>query len=254
MVFAMRRVVSPAAFLFSVCAMLMASGQASLHVGAQIAPPPNQVGPQAVWNPSDQVIANIRAKCGADSANVGECFLREMRSAGASAEAVAFSKTLVAEGFGYLSALRDTGRVSIAYVEYVFRANEMEGIFLVNGDPPLIDVDDAKYISQSELRKNSDYAALLQQYPQLSIWPAGRNNTKFPLVTSSTAGQQFVVEYLLQNGCHACARLGTAVISFQFDQSGRFRETRVLSIHAIAAAHQASAARQTRTDNPDSRW
>src|SRR5271170_2469669 len=156
MVFAMRYFVSPAAFLLSLCAVLMASGQISFHVRAQIAPPSDRVGSRAVWKPSDQVIANIRAKCDAESANVGECFLREMKSAGASAEAVAFTKALAGNGIGYLSAFRDTGRVSIAFAEYVFRANEMEGVFLVNGDPPLIDVDDAKYISQSELRKNAD--------------------------------------------------------------------------------------------------
>jgi hypothetical protein len=153
-----------------------------------------------------------------------------MQSAGASSEAVAFAKSLADKGYGYLRAFRRTGRVDIAYVEYVFRANEMEGVFLVNGDPPMIDVDDGQYLSPQVQQKNADYAALLQKYPQASVWPADRGETNAPTVVSSTNGQQFNVEYRLRNGCHVCAQVGTETTAFLFDDSGHFHGTKVLGV------------------------
>ena len=194
-----------------------------------------RVGPEAVWNPSPEVIAKLRAECSVDPAKLGACFLQFMQAAGASSDAVAFSESLADKGYGYLYAFRDAGRVDIAYVQYVFRANEMEGVFLVNGDPPLIDVDDSRYPSQEDQRKNADYVALLQQYPQMSAWPAARGDTKLPSAISSATGQQFDVEYRLRNGCHACAQVGTEVVAFLFDGSGRFLGTKTLRVRPAAS-------------------
>ena len=177
----------------------------------------------------------MRAECSVDPAKLGACFLQFMQSAGASSEAVALSKSLADKGYGYLRAFRDTGRVDIAYVQYVFRANEMEGLFLINGDPPLIDADDIRYISPEDQRKNADCVALLQQYPRMSAWPADRGDTKLPSATSSATGQQFDIKYRLRNGCHAYAQVGTEVVAFLFDGSGRFHGTKVLRVRSAAS-------------------
>ena len=192
-----------------------------------------RVGPQAVWKPGPEVIARLRAECSADPAKTGECFLRFMQTAGASNEAMAFAKSLADKGYGYLRALRDTGRVDIAYVEYVFRANEMQGVFFVNGDPPMIDVDDGQYLSPQVQQKNADFAAFLRHHRQATVWPADRGNTDTPVAVPTTEGQQFNVEYLLRNGCHACAQIGTEVVAFLFDDSGRLRGTKVLRVRAV---------------------
>lgn len=188
------------------------------------------VGPRTVWRPGRQVIAKIRTKCSADPATVRECFLREMQRAGASPEAVAFSEAMSENGYGYLRAFRHTGRVSVAYVQYVFRANEMEGVFLVNGQPKAIDVDDYKYLSSEQWRKNAHYVSLLKRYPQLSVWPGQRNDLSLPRAITSEKGQKFDLDYTLRNGCHACAQVGTGVVSFFFDGLGRFREARVTRV------------------------
>jgi inhibitor of cysteine peptidase len=153
-----------------------------------------------------------------------------MKSAGASTEAMAFAREFAPNGLAYVRAFRDTGRVDIAYIEYLFRANDLDGVLLVNGTPPIIGVDDYKFLSQEDLRKNADYAALLQKYPNTNVFPADRYHTTLPSDSSSDDGwQTFRVEYLLLDGCHACARVGTLVMSFRFD-SGHFAGAHVSEV------------------------
>ena len=112
---------------------LFASRAPSPH--AAISPPPTRVGANAVWTPSPGVLSDIRQVCSAgDPDQQKACFLDSMKSAGASDEAAAFVKSFAANGLAYVRAFRDTGRVDIAYVDYLFRANENNGVFLVNGD------------------------------------------------------------------------------------------------------------------------
>ena len=157
-----------------------------------------------------------------------------MKSAGASDEAMAFVKEFAAgDGLAYVRAFRDTGRVDIAHIEYLFRANDLDGVLLVNGTPPMIDVDDYKFIAKEDLRKNADYAAVLQKYPNVSVFPADRYHTDLPVATpSENGGQDFQIEYLLQDGCHACARISTLIVAFNFDSSGHFTGVSALGTQA----------------------
>jgi hypothetical protein len=107
-------------------------------------------------------------------------------------------------GLFYARAFRKVGTVDIAYIQYRFGANELDGVLFVNGDPAIIDVDSEKIASQSNFSKDPTYAALAKKHPQISIW------------------QLFVVEYILRDGCHACAQIGAASLNFTFDQQGRF--------------------------------
>ena len=198
---------------------------------AAISPPPTRVGANAVWTPSPGVLSDIRQVCSAgDPGQQKACFLDSMKSAGASDEAAAFVKSFAANGLAYVRAFRDTGRVDIAYIEYLFRANELDGVLLVNGTPPIIDVDDDKLVSQEDFRSNADMAALTQQHPRNSIWPGDRYHTDWPKAISSPTGQKFEVNYFLLDGCHACARIGTAVMAFHFDSFGRFTGARLADV------------------------
>ena len=160
------------------------------------------------------------------------CFLDAMKTAGASDEAMAFVKAFAAgDGLAYIRAFRDTGRVDIAYIEYLFRANDLDGVLLVNGVPSIIDVDDYKFLSQEDLRKNDDYAAVLQKYPNVGVFAADRYHTELPVANlTADGGEEFQVEYLLQDGCHACARIGTLIVAFDFDSSGHFTEVSALGV------------------------
>lgn len=192
----------------------------------------------AVWNPSADVLAGIRTKCGeGDPTSIESCFLDEMKSAGASPEALAFSKSLASSGVIYLRAFRKVARVDVAYIQYAFRANELEGVLLVNGDPSPIDVDDDSQYPIAELQKFPPYAAIANNYPQISIWPGDRANPQLPKLDATGWGSQsFLVNYILRDGCHACAQIGTATLAFPFDDHGKFQGARVSSV--VPAARQ----------------
>src|ERR1700722_4082767 len=192
----------------------------------------------AVWNPSADVLAGIGTKCGGgDPTPIENCFLDEMKSAGASPEAVAFAKSLASSGVIYLRAFRKVARVDVAYIQYAFRANELEGVLLVNGDPSPIDVDDESQYPTAELQKYPPYAAIANKYPNVSIWPADRTNPQLPKLDATGWGSQsFQVNYILRDGCHACAQIGTATFAFPFDDHGKFQGARVSSV--VPAARQ----------------
>jgi predicted secreted protein len=204
-----------------------------------------RVTAEAVWNPPAEALATIRQKCGeADPIHIEKCFLNEMKAAGASPEAMAFAESLAGTvGVVYLRAFRRVERVDVAYIEYAFRANELEGVLLVNGSPSPIDVDDDRFTVDAEMRKNAAYAALAEQYPHISVWPGDRFESKLPTVTSTGWGTQtFMVQYLLRDGCHACAEIGTAAVGFTFDTGGNFQAARVANVVAGAAPRAAEIA------------
>jgi predicted secreted protein len=198
----------------------------------------------AVWNPPPDLIAAVRAKCGEGNPDpIESCFLTEMKSAGASPEAIAFSKSLAATGVIYLRAFRKVARVDVAYIQYAFRANELEGVLLVNGDPSPIDVDDESQYPETELQKYPSYAALADKFPNVSIWPADRANPQLPKLESTGWGTQtFLVSYILRDGCHACAQIGTATFAFAFDDQGKLQGVRVSSVNPATRDVQSSTA------------
>jgi predicted secreted protein len=203
------------------------------------APSNARIAASAVWNPSPETLAAIRAKCAeaGDPSRLENCFLGEMKSAGASPEAIAFARSAADIGVIYMRAFRKVGPVDVAYIEYVFRANELEGVFLLNGDPSPIDVDDEDLLPKSRLQGNSAYAALAGQYPNISIWPGDRFDTKLPTLADTGWGTQtFSVNYLLRDGCHACAQIGTATVAFGFDAEGKFQGAKVTTVTPSASA------------------
>jgi hypothetical protein len=186
--------------------------------------PAQRIGPEVVWSPSAQNLSAIREKCiTGNPGDLNNCFLSEMKAADASPQAVAFAKTTSDKGLIFVRAFRKAGVVDIAYVEYPFRANELEGVLLVNGDPSIIDVDGQQFVARGNFSTIPTFATQASKHPQISIWPGDRFHTDKPIVKSLGSGQQsFIVDYILRNGCHACAKIGTVSLIFTFDQQGRF--------------------------------
>src|ERR1700723_4324816 len=229
--------------------LVMLCAATSLCVAQEPAKPAQhsaeRVSAAAIWNPSPEALAAIRQKCGeADPTHIERCFLNEMKAAGASPEAQAFAESLAAAlGVVYLRAFRRVERVDVAYIEYAFRANELEGVLLVNGNPSTIDVDDDRFTPDAEMRKNAAYAALAEQYPHISVWPADRFDATLPTMTSTGWGTQtFMVQYVLRDGCHACAEIGSATVGFTFDTDGNFQAARVANVVAGPAPRAAEIA------------
>jgi hypothetical protein len=154
-----------------------------------------------------------------------------MRRAGASSEAVAFTRSINNEG--YLHAFVATGRVDIAFVTYPFRANTNEACLLVNGDPPHVDVDNLPDLPQATMKRNKEFQKLADKYPNVSLWPGDRSDRR-SVVAGNTpeGGQRFIAEYKLLNGCHACAQVGTVRFAFDFDTNGKLMSVTFVSLKA----------------------
>ena len=159
----------------------------------------------------------------------GACFVQQMQAAGASPQAVAFMRAI--DNDGYMRDFKDTGRVDIAFVDYPFAANENQHCLLVNGTPNLIDVDNYDLLPKKELAKNPAYAALLEKFPNLAVFPGDRSGTHFILAKKlPNGGQRFLVPYVLVDGCHACARTGSLQLAFDFDRAGKFLGAKVARV------------------------
>ncbi|MGI9074302.1 MAG: hypothetical protein ACR2JB_23985 [Bryobacteraceae bacterium] len=216
-----------------------------IFINSMCLPGAASVGPGAVWRPSAEKIRIIMQKCGnAQSSDLSTCFLTEMRASGASPEAVTFSRRLNEDTkgqIGFLHDFREAGEVDVGYVEYVFRANENLACYLVNGIPPLMDVDNTRILETNSLERNIRYAAIKARYPKISIWPGDRNRTMYPLARDlSRGGKRFIVSYWLQNGCHACERIGSVQFAFDFDETGKFLGTQLQSVEGAANTGQRS--------------
>jgi hypothetical protein len=195
--------------------------------GAPSAP----VGPDSVWKPPADFRAEVDKACASAGKSFDRCFASEMRKAGASAAALAFTER--AGNPGYVTAFLETGRVDVAYFESPYRANENALVYLVNGSPPMFDVDDPSRMDQTTLVSDPVYASLLRAYPALSIFPGDRRpGRELRALKRQSGGQRFELIYELHDGCHACKIVGYARIGFNFDVEGRFIGTELVQIRA----------------------
>jgi len=150
------------------------------------APDPQvKIGAEAVWQPGMQFMQTVRRACSNAASSYGDCLISQMPGAGAPPKAVTFSKLLERESdgqIGYISGFRKTGRVDIAYVYYPIRANENQGCLLVNGIPPIIDVDDLKLLAEDNMKGDPSYVALANANPEVTVFPGDRGGTTYPEV------------------------------------------------------------------------
>jgi hypothetical protein len=123
----------------------------------------------AVWHPPAGFMTGFHTQCDGRSGNEFDaCFAAAMRRAGASPAALEFTLRLGNEG--YLQALDPTaGPIAVAHVLYPFRANENEAWLLVNGTPPLIDVDDRANLSLPQMRASAAYRQIRHHYRNVTF-------------------------------------------------------------------------------------
>jgi predicted secreted protein len=186
----------------------------------------------SVWNPDRQVVVAIKQKCSEfGGKQLEDCFTDAMEASGALPEAAAFTRSF---GNGsYIRKFREIGKRDVAYVVHPFKANEQNGILLVNGDPPIVDVDDIILLPKEGLDQDKVFAAIKKAYPRVTIWPGDRTS-KYPLIESlPDGGQAFIVPFILRNLCHACEMLGTAYFAFDFDKDGRLAQQRFIRVEPM---------------------
>lgn len=193
---------------------------------------PAPVGPDAVWSPPPSFLAAFHAACDGRPGAITGCFMAQMKKAGASPAALAFARRV--DGQGYLREFLPAGRVSLAFAEFPFRANENQLCFLVNGSPALLDVDDLSRLDRREIRANPDYAVIERQYPKVEFFPGPRSGPRAPRAVELPSGYQgFLVSYSLRDACHACRVVGEVRLRFDFDASGQFRGATIRQIRRI---------------------
>ena len=188
------------------------------------------VAADAVWAPPAGFLPRFHEACDAQRGRAfNDCFLEQMRTAGAPPPALAFARGT--GGLGYLRAFRETGKVDVAYAEYPFRANQNQVCLLVNGEPPRIDVDDTTLLDRQGLAANRNWHDVLKKYPKATLFPSDRGGPTLPGARRfGDGGQEFVVDYVARDGCHACAAVGTVRFLFRFDATGKFLGTAVKTV------------------------
>lgn len=183
---------------------------------------------KAVFVPDDSMMDAVRRTCSGED-NFMSCYVRLFKNAGAPDDAVDFIK--LTDEPGYLRKLKKVGPVDIAFVDFPFRANENHGIFLVNGAPEIINVDDLSEIAGAMLEDDPGYKVLKRKYPDIALFMGDRfSDSSISAERLKTGKLKFTVAYRLTTGCRACQDAGVVSIAFYFDRKGTFMGRKLIDI------------------------
>jgi hypothetical protein len=193
-----------------------------------------KIGASAVWQVSPQFLAAAHAACDKSHPGDVECVIDQMAKAGAPPDAVSFTRELHKQShgeFGVMTGFQNQSPVSFAWITYPLRANTNYGLLLVNGRPDIVNVEDLKLLDTKTMEQSFQFQDLKNQFPKVDLWPGDRNGTTWPNSQAGpNGGTQFVLSYPLLNGCHACARAGFALFTWNFDAQGKFLGTSFMGL------------------------
>ena len=195
----------------------------------------DEIGPSAVWTPAAADLARIRQLCkAARGSDFTSCFITQMSASGASPEAIAFTRTYAEQNGGtiaFLQGFRPVDLVDVGYAYFPAGADFSQRWLLLNGTPAIIDVDDLSRLPQADMEKDPAFGALRKRYPKVTLFDGNRSSESVPeMQTGSDGTQEFTIDYPLKDHCRACATLGTARFSFDFDPTGRLVAVKFLSV------------------------
>jgi hypothetical protein len=202
-------------------------------MAAESQPGPAKIDASAVWQVTQPFLASAHAAC--DKApHIDQCLIGQMAKAGAPAAAVNFTGELYKQShgeFGIMTGFQDEGPVAFAWITYPLRANTNYGLLLVNGQPRIVNVENLKLLDRKAMEKSFQFQDLKNQFPKVDLWPGDRDGKTWPNSQAGpNGGTQFVVGYPLLNGCHACARAGLAIFTWNFNAQGKFLGTTFLGM------------------------
>jgi len=184
----------------------------------------------AVWSPSMKEMDLLVNECGGIApSKLGTCLISVMRKSGASPQAISFAQLL--NGNGYLRNFYDAGTVDAATVYFPFKSNDKLGLYLVNGNPRLINVDNEKILPLNELENNVVFFQMKKKFPHVTLLPGVRSGAgAFVSEKWKKTGQRFLINYKLKNGCLNCELLGFVTVAFDFDSTGNFLGSKIIKI------------------------
>jgi hypothetical protein len=225
--------------LFAVIALAtFAFGQAST--------PP--IGTSAVWLPGSDFLTSAHAACDkvTPTSKFSDCVISQMSKAGASADAVSFTRELYKQTggeVGIMGSFQKVGPVDIAWVQYPLRSTN--GLLLVNGKPRIINAEDLKLLDQKDMQQSFQYQDLQGQFPKVGVWPGDRDGKTWPnSQTGNSGGLQFIIGYPLRNGCATCAHAGFALFTWNFNSSGKFTGTSFMGMTPAPISQPSQSAPQ----------
>lgn len=189
-----------------------------------------KIDASAVWTLPGDFVTKAHTSCEKSApSSFAECFVDQMSKAGASNTAVAFTRELYKQSHGevgIMTGFQGAQPVDIAWITYPLRANTNYGLLLVNGRPTIVNVEDLKLLDQKGLKQSPQFQDLKNQFPKVDVWPGDRDGTTWPNSQAGPHGTtQYLVDYPLINGCHACARAGRVIFTWNFDARGKFLGT-----------------------------
>jgi hypothetical protein len=205
-----------------VCVSLSAQSKASSSL--------TKIGGSAVWQLPVEFVTSAHSACERSSgSNYADCVIGQMAKAGAPADAVQFTRELYKQSdgeLGVMTGFQNEGPVAFAWITYPLRANTNYGLLLLNGQPRIVNVEDLKLLDVKTMKQSSQFQDAKRQFPKVDIWPGDRDGKIWPNSQAGPdGGVQFTVAYPLINGCHACARAGSAIFNWNFDARGKFLGT-----------------------------
>lgn len=194
-----------------------------------------QIGPAAVWTPAANDLAQITQACKmAHGTDYSSCFIMQMSALGAASEAVAFTRSYAEQNHGvvaFLKGFRPVDSVDLGYAFFPAGADFNQRWLLLNGSPAIIDVDDFSLLPRADMEKDPAFAALRKRYLKVALFAGDRSSDSLPeMQTRSDGAQEFAIDYLLKDQCRACATLGAARFSFEFDPAGRLAAVKFLNV------------------------
>lgn len=199
-----------------------------------------QFGSSAVWHPAPDFLTAAHAAC--DKAPqppvFAECFINQMAKAAAPPDAVKFTRELYKSNaqIGIMGEFKGFGPVGLAWVVYPLRANDNDGVLLLNGNPKILDPDDIQKLDKVALEHDPLFLEWKKAAPKLGVWPGARAGgaaqIRFARVWAGAkpGDQRFLFSYPLNDGCRACAGSGFANYWWDFDAKGKFQGTHFLSV------------------------
>ena len=193
-----------------------------------------KISASAVWQITPQFLATAHTACYKSHPGDVDCMIDQMAKAGAPADAVNFTRELSKQShgeFGIMTGFQNQPPIAFVWITYPLRANTNYGLLFVNGKPPIINVEDLKLLDTKTMEQSFQFQDVKNQFPNVNLWPGDRDGKTWPNSQSGpNGGTQFVVSYPLLNGCHACARAGFALFTWNFDAQGKFQGTTFMGL------------------------
>jgi hypothetical protein len=176
-----------------------------------------EISETAVWSPREGLWEEIQEACGANSSSVEmKCVGTRMKKAGASLDAIEFTKRL--KGEAYLSAFQESGKVDVGSITYpILNDPNSTAAVLLNGKPLVFRI--WEHVQNLDLKRAKEFPGKSRQFPKLELFPMSSVENVESL---QGGGQRFTMSFLLLNGCRGCDIAGKADIALEFNRDGGF--------------------------------